>query len=71
MARVKGGFTNVDLLGDILKTEISQYPDIRIDYIACMDADTIKPLSIYKKGKTLFALACFVGKTRLIDNVVV
>ena len=68
---VKGGFTNVDLLTDILETEISKHPDIRIDYIACMDADTILPITQYKKNKTLFAMACFLGKTRLIDNVVV
>ncbi|MEW6680777.1 MAG: pantoate--beta-alanine ligase [bacterium] len=36
-----------------------------IDYIEILDKNTLK------KGKTLIALACKIGKTRLIDNILV
>ena len=48
---------------------IEAEPLARIDYIAIVDADTLTDLNIVK-GKALIALAVFVGKTRLIDNVV-
>jgi len=40
----------------------------KIDYIAIVNADTLDDLNIIK-GKTLIALAVFIGKTRLIDNM--
>jgi len=42
----------------------------KIQYVACVDADTLEPLKILK-GKVLIALAVFFGKTRLIDNVII
>jgi len=42
----------------------------RIDYIACVDAQTLK--SVEKiSGPVLIALAVYFGKARLIDNVIV
>jgi pantoate--beta-alanine ligase len=41
-----------------------------IDYIAIVDADTLTPLDKIK-GKCLIALAVRIGRTRLIDNIVV
>jgi len=41
----------------------------RIEYIECVDADTLKPLKRLK-GRILIALALWFGKTRLIDNIV-
>lgn len=67
---IKGGNTSIQNLLQLLKKEIE--PEVtQIDYITCMEADTIEPLKIYKPKNTLFALAVFVGKTRLIDNMVV
>jgi len=40
----------------------------KIDYIAIVDADTLDDIDIVR-GKTLIALAVFIGKTRLIDNM--
>ena len=50
---------------DMIETE----PSARIDYTAIVDADTLAELDTIK-GKTLIALAVFIGKTRLIDNVI-
>jgi len=42
----------------------------RIDYVACVDPETLQPLKTIK-GKTLLALAVRFGRARLIDNVIV
>lgn len=42
----------------------------KIDYISLRDAETLEELKYIKK-KVVIAVAVFVGKTRLIDNIVV
>ena len=42
---------------------------IRVDYIALVDWSTLEPLKIATPG-TLFAVAAWVGPTRLIDNTI-
>jgi pantoate--beta-alanine ligase len=44
-------------------------PDVRIDYIALVDATTLEPVDPAVPG-TLFAVAAWVGQTRLIDNAI-
>jgi pantoate--beta-alanine ligase len=44
-------------------------PAIRIDYIAAVDWATLEPVEIAAPG-TLFAVAAYVGSTRLIDNTI-
>ena len=44
-------------------------PEVRIDYIELVDRSTLEPVEIASPG-TLFAVAAYVGTTRLIDNVV-
>ena len=44
-------------------------PGIEIDYIAFVDWSTLEPVAIAAPG-TLFAVAAWVGKTRLIDNTI-
>jgi pantoate--beta-alanine ligase len=42
---------------------------VRIDYIALVDWATLEPVDIAVPG-TLFAVAAYVGSTRLIDNAI-
>jgi pantoate--beta-alanine ligase len=42
-------------------------PEVRIDYLALVDASTLEPVATAASG-TLFAVAAWVGETRLIDN---
>ena len=65
------GEKRIPSLLKILKNEIGREKLARIDYIRCMDAENIQPVQKYQAGITLFAVAVFVGKTRLIDNIVV
>lgn len=52
-----------------IKKMILKKKTAKIDYIAIVDAQTLEPVS-FIKGKTLIALAVWIGKTRLIDNIV-
>jgi pantoate--beta-alanine ligase len=45
-------------------------PEIRVDYLAIVDANTLLPVKRADSG-TLVAVAAYVGKTRLIDNFLV
>lgn len=45
-------------------------PGVRIDYIALVDWSTLLPVEAAVPG-TLFAVAAYVGPTRLIDNAIV
>lgn len=42
----------------------------RVDYFDLVDADSLQPVA-KKEGRMLAAAACFVGQTRLIDNVII
>jgi len=44
-------------------------PEFRIDYIALVDAATLEPVDTAVPG-TLFAVAAWLGSTRLIDNAI-
>jgi pantothenate synthetase len=44
-------------------------PEIRVDYVAVVDWPTLEPVEIAGPG-SLFAVAAWVGNTRLIDNAI-
>jgi len=48
----------------------AEEPDVRIDYIAVVNPDTLENVPDIKDG-ALVAVAAFVGTTRLIDNTVI
>jgi len=43
---------------------------VRIDYISIVEKNYLKEVSVLR-GEVLIALAVFIGKTRLIDNIIV
>ncbi|MGH7975357.1 MAG: 4-phosphopantoate--beta-alanine ligase, partial [Limisphaerales bacterium] len=51
-----------------LKTLIEREPDAKMDYVEFFEPETMSPVSKVTRG-TQMALAFFIGKTRLIDNV--
>lgn len=57
------------ILGRI-RSRIRKETGGRIDYAACVDADSLKSLQRIEK-KALIALAVRFGRTRLIDNIIV
>lgn len=68
--QIKSGETRLTILMSHLKNKLFSC-GLRLDYAECVHSENLTPLTHYQKGKTLFAVACFAGKTRLIDNVVV
>lgn len=59
--------------GDILKAgrrRIEQIPGAKIDYLELVDAETIEPVRKFSRPMRL-AVAVFLGKARLIDNIAV
>jgi pantoate--beta-alanine ligase len=55
----------IDAARSIFATE----PALRIDYIECINWSTLEPVEAAASG-TLFAVAAYIGKTRLIDNAI-
>jgi len=51
------------------RTEIANEPAVRLDYFEIVNPDTLEPMP-QVSTRTLVGVAAFVGKTRLIDNVV-
>jgi pantoate--beta-alanine ligase len=66
---IKSGEFNPEKIRQKMLDTINAEPLARLDYIAIVDADTLDDIDTIKE-RTLIALAVFIGKTRLIDNVV-
>lgn len=61
----KGARVLLEEVNDIL----GRQPRVRVDYVSLCDADTLEDVDRIE-GRTVLAIAAFVGKTRLIDNCV-
>ena len=67
---IKSGIRNSKKIIRVMQKMISSTPGARIDYISIVDTEGLKPAKEIK-GKILIALAVYLGKTRLIDNIIV
>ena len=65
----EGGERNSEALVTAAKREFAREPAVRLDYFEIVDPDSLEPEPRITKP-TLVAVAAFVGKTRLIDNIV-
>ena len=63
------GERNASKLLKAVRKEISNEPMARIDYIAITDTERLEPLEDLGGQRALLSVACYFGKTRLIDNV--
>ena len=64
-----GGERDADKITATMRALIEEEPLARIDYVKAVDADTIQPLRRLQ-GRSLVALAVYIGSTRLIDNFI-
>lgn len=62
------GERNIASIVQMMRSMIASQGLDRIDYIDCVDARTLKPLTAVQ-GSVLIALAVWVGRARIIDNV--
>ena len=68
-AAYENGERDAETLRQIIKSVLAAEPLAQVQYISCADYDTLEELD-QVTGKTLLSLAVFMGKTRLIDNLV-
>jgi pantoate--beta-alanine ligase len=66
----KEGERNASRLNEIIRTTIESEPRVRVDYVSVADADTLEKLERLDERPILISVAAFLGKTRLIDNIV-
>jgi len=67
---IKNGLKDANRVISAMKQLILKKRSAKIDYISIVDASTLRPLKKIA-GECLIALAVRIGRTRLIDNVVV
>ncbi len=67
---IAGGERNAGAVLGRIKSLIEAEPLARIDYIEAVDPDDLTPAPVLRDG-TLIALAVSIGRTRLIDNLIV
>jgi len=66
----KGVYDRSSLVAAV-QQEVSAYPELQVEYIDLVDSTTLEPLQEISLGTSaLLAIAAFIGKTRLIDNVI-
>jgi pantoate--beta-alanine ligase len=68
-ALVAAGERRAGKLTQAARVTFAEMPQIRVDYIALVDWATLEPVEVAAPG-TLFAVAAWVGNTRLIDNAI-
>lgn len=67
---IKNGIIQADAVILRMKQLILKKKSAKIDYIAIVDPDNLNPVQKIS-GKCLIALAVWIGRTRLIDNMVI
>jgi pantoate--beta-alanine ligase len=67
-AAFRGGETNASKLRRLIVRRIAAAPLARIDYVEVVEAHSLRAVETVTK-ESVFALAVFFGKTRLIDNL--
>ena len=65
----ENGERNAEKLRGTMKEVLKAEPLAEVQYVSCADYDTLEELETIT-GKALLSLAVFIGKTRLIDNLV-
>lgn len=69
-AMVAGGERRAAMLTEAARQTLASEPAVRVDYAELVEWATLEPVEMATAG-TLFAVAAWVGATRLIDNAVI
>lgn len=67
---IDSGIRDTDKIIKNMRRLICEKNTAKIDYLSIVDLDTLEPVKKIT-GNTLIALAVWIGKTRLIDNIIV
>jgi len=63
------GESDAEALCILMRTTIEAEPLARLQYVSCADIQTLQELNRVKDG-ALLSMAVYIGKTRLIDNII-
>lgn len=63
------GERHADRLRQIMQDVIHAEPLANLQYVSCADAQSLQEIEGAVPGRTLLSMAVFIGKTRLIDNI--
>ncbi len=66
----RNGETDVASLGRVMSEVLALQPDVQVQYLSVVDAQTLQPLQ-QLGGEARIIIAAQVGKTRLIDNLAI
>lgn len=65
----EAGERDAEKIRERMRTVLAAEPLAEVQYVSCADYDALEELTEIK-GKALLSMAVFIGKTRLIDNIV-
>jgi pantoate--beta-alanine ligase len=65
---VKKGQTDASAILQVVRDRVSAQPLVRLQYVEVCNPETLEPVSSIE-GRAVLAMAAIVGKTRLIDNI--
>jgi pantoate--beta-alanine ligase len=68
-AAYQDGERDAETLRGKMKDILEAEPLVEVQYVSCADYDTLEELDTVT-GKALLSMAVFIGKTRLIDNMI-
>jgi pantoate--beta-alanine ligase len=69
---IEKGLRKRSEINSLLIKKISKTPELKIDYACAADAETLEEPDEFRRDRKIVLLAaCYLGKTRLIDNIVV
>ena len=66
----KEGERSAGRIMDVVRSTIESEPRARLDYVSVSDVETLEPVERVDERPTLIAVAAYIGKTRLIDNII-
>ena len=69
-AAFDGGERSAARLIELVRAAIEKEPLVRIDYVSLNHAENLDKLDKLDESPALLSLAVFIGKTRLIDNII-
>ncbi|GAB3320506.1 pantoate--beta-alanine ligase [Larkinella ripae] len=63
---------SIDAAKTVVLSHLQNHPDFRLEYFEIANADTLQPVDqLQAPGATALCIAAHLGKTRLIDNLIV
>jgi pantoate--beta-alanine ligase len=69
-ALAESGEGDVGKLAAAMEATIKEEPLARLDYAAVIDGETLEPVGELNRRPVIAAVAAYIGKTRLIDNII-